>query len=277
VKHGSAFKKPLPDILTRDLVEECFSRLRKEWNPATPTQDFFVLELARHEATLAQIQEMEQAIVRSAARTTPNTAFGGSEGADIDDMVLAGAATADALEKVARYRRPHERAYLKILSALREAKEKAPSPVSESLQSEKAIFSSEQECEAYLIARITGEEFQCPRCGNAIGTWLASRKTWNCRSCKRQTGIRAATVMERSRLPLLAWFRMIEALLVDPAARTEQLASVTGIRRPGTIRRNAAKIRVAMKTSGQRPGLAGLDKVFGVPVDDHAAPSDPKK
>ena len=277
LKHGLASTKLLPEILTRDLVQECLTRLRKEWNPSTPTQEFFVLELARHEAALAQIQEMEQAIIRSAARTTPNTAFGGSEGADLDDMILAGAATADSLERVARYRRPHERAFLKILSVLREAKDTSTSQKPEPLKSESPIFNSEQECEAYLVARMTAKGFQCPRCGNAVGTWLASRKTWNCRSCKRQTSIRAATVMERSRLPLLAWFRAIACLLTNPAASIEELASETGIRRVGTIRRIAAKIRVAMNTPDQHAGLVGLDKFFGVPVGVRAAPSDPKK
>jgi hypothetical protein len=32
------------------------------------------------------------------------------------------------------------------------------------------------------------------------GKWISSRNVWQCGECKRQTGIRVATIMEKSHL-----------------------------------------------------------------------------
>ena len=82
-----------------------------------------------------------------------------------------------------------------------------------------------------------------------------------CRKCQRQTGIRAGTVMEKSRLGLLPWFRAIKALMDNFKSSTAQLTAVTGIRRDGTVRRMARKIRGAMESTKMSSRLAGLDRV----------------
>ncbi len=273
VKHGLAAKTLLPEILDRDLVREGYRRLGEEWQPDTPTEEFFVREMARHEAALERIQAMEHAVLCRGARSASTFEFGDEGDSDSVDAALAGAATSDALDRIARYRKPHERAYLKSLKALREAKASAKAENDKSPRESRPAFGSEQECEAYLAARLSGDAAHCPRCAGKSGKWLASRKVWQCRSCKRQTGIRVTTVMERSRVALLAWFRAIETLLNNPAASTAELAAATDIRREATVRHVARQVRQAMNSSQRSSLLAGLDRVLGVSAHGRAEPA----
>ena len=266
VKHGLAAKTLVSEILGKDIVERHYRALRAEWQPATPTQDFLVREMARHEAALQRAEEMEAAVLRRGARSAPGVNFGGSEGGDLLDAALAGAGTSDAIERIGRYRRAHERAYLRSLKTLREAKATAAKVERQPIETKQRRFDSESECEAYLVARLADGGFLCPACPSSKGIWIASRKVWQCQGCRRQVGIRRTTVMERSRAPLRAWFCAIETLLVDPSASTAELSRVTGIRREGTVRRVAEKIRKAMSSPQRTILLAGLDQVFRAEV-----------
>lgn len=194
VKHGLTAVKLVPEILGSDLVRACYERLREEWKPATPTQEFLVVEMARHQAALERGQQMEEATLRRGARSAPTIAFGDSDDEDLVDIALAGAGTSDAIERIARYRKPHERGFLRSLTALREAKKMTGDDKQQTAHESRRVFASESECETYLVARLTSDESRCPRCRNRIGKWIASRKVWQCRECKRQTGVRVGTL-----------------------------------------------------------------------------------
>ena len=56
----------LPDVFAGDLVDRCFGRLQDEWKPSTPTEEFLVRELARHESALERAERIEAAILRRA-------------------------------------------------------------------------------------------------------------------------------------------------------------------------------------------------------------------
>jgi hypothetical protein len=47
-KHGLTATTLLPAILGPENLEEHLRQLREEWQPQTPTQDFLIIELARH-------------------------------------------------------------------------------------------------------------------------------------------------------------------------------------------------------------------------------------
>lgn len=273
VKHGLTAEALVPEILRSDLVRMCYRRLRDEWKPDTPTQEFLVVEMARHQAALERSEQMEEAALRRGARGAPTVTFGGSDDEDLADAALAGAGTSDAIERIARYRKPHERAFLRSLAAIREAKEMAGDDEQRTSPGDRQVFTCEAECEAYLVARLASDEFRCPRCQNRTGKWIASRKVWQCRECNRQTGVRVATVMEKSRLGLMAWFRAIEALLRNESVSTADLSVATGIRRKGTVRRMAGRIRPAMKSPERSSLLAGLDRIFGAQGSGRAEPS----
>lgn len=266
VKHGLSAKVLVPEILGEKILKQRYQLLRDEWKPSTPTQDFLVREMARHETALDRIEEIEAAVLRRGARGVPRARFEDADDAELLDASLAGAGTSDAIDRIARYRRAHERSYLRSLKTLCEAKAMAASVKQQPDEKKQQRFASESECEAYLVARLAGGAFLCPNCRGKTGKWIASRKVWQCRGCRRQVGIRATTVMERSRVQLLAWFCAIETLLENPSASTTELSAVTGIRREGTVRRMAGKIRQAATSSERSVLLAGLDQVFGAEV-----------
>ncbi|MCE9555383.1 MAG: transposase [Planctomycetes bacterium] len=261
VKHGMSAITLLPDILRRDLVDEYYGRLREEWKPTTPTQDFHVREMARHQAALERIQQCEDAVLRRGA--TGALALLSEDGIDenVADVALAGAGTSDAMHRIVRYRRSHERAHSRSMETLREMGAQSH-PQSQQPKPARQTFNTTAECQAYLVARVAGEDVKCPHCQCVQGSFLESRQVWQCRGCKRQRGIRTGTVMERSRINLLAWFKAIETILTNPDISVANLKAAMGIEREGTVRRVAKTIREAIESADRSNRLAGLDQIF---------------
>ncbi|MCH8830596.1 MAG: transposase [Planctomycetes bacterium] len=251
-------KFSLPEVLAPDLVDQHHVRLRDEWHPSTPTEEFLVREMARHETALDRAEQIEAAILRRGSRGTPTTP------ADLDsadaqaDAALAGAGITDALERISRYRRLHERAFHKSHGVLVQIKAASSTVPQEKPSEAQSDFQTEAECEKYLAAR----EWRCPYCGSTTGRRLPSRKAYECKECRRQSGLRAGTVMARSGIPLITWFRAIGAILMNPTVSTAELGKATGIDREGTIRRIARRIREAMALPDASTRLMGLDRVF---------------
>ncbi len=70
------------------------------------------------------------------------------------------------------------------------------------------LFPDDAACAGYLEKARWAEGFICPHC-REIGEpfRLAARPgVLTCRKCRRQTGLMAGTVMERSHTPLSIWF-----------------------------------------------------------------------
>ncbi len=68
-------------------------------------------------------------------------------------------------------------------------------------------FSDEDACAQYLVSIRWPAGFCCPACGHDRA-WRLETKAWTfeCRRCRRQTSVRAGTVMHGSKLPLQIWF-----------------------------------------------------------------------
>ena len=68
-------------------------------------------------------------------------------------------------------------------------------------------FSDENACAEYLASIRWPAGFCCPACGHDRA-WRLETKAWTyeCRRCRRQTSVRAGTVMHGSKLPLQIWF-----------------------------------------------------------------------
>ncbi len=71
-----------------------------------------------------------------------------------------------------------------------------------------ARFSTEEDCVEYLFSLRWPEGFVCPRCSGG-GYWPTKRGLFTCSSCQYQASVKAGTIFERSRLPLVTWFRAI--------------------------------------------------------------------
>ncbi len=68
-------------------------------------------------------------------------------------------------------------------------------------------FPDDAACAHYLAAQRWPEGFRCPACGHDAA-WALRTKPWTyeCRGCRRQTSVRAGTIMHGSKLALTVWF-----------------------------------------------------------------------
>jgi len=74
-------------------------------------------------------------------------------------------------------------------------------------------FPDEAACAAFLVKKRWPDGFVCPACGCLRPAELKSRAyTYECLDCGRQTSITAGTVMHRTKLPLITWFRAAHLL-----------------------------------------------------------------
>lgn len=69
-------------------------------------------------------------------------------------------------------------------------------------------FSTEDACEAYLVAIRWPEGFLCPHCGNDRA-WRRRRRVMVCSSCRHETPLTAGTIFHKTRKPLRVWFKAI--------------------------------------------------------------------
>lgn len=80
-------------------------------------------------------------------------------------------------------------------------------------ESLKDFFKTEEDCENYLMKRRWGDGFCCPRCDHHLFYKVKTRKLLECKECRTQISLTAGTVMHKSKLPLMIWFKAIQALI----------------------------------------------------------------
>ena len=84
-----------------------------------------------------------------------------------------------------------------------------------------AMFVTEDDCIAYLVARRWPKGVHCPRCGNTEVYALASGHHWQCTACAPggSTGYRfshiAGTIFENTNKPLRDWFKVTHLMLTS--------------------------------------------------------------
>ena len=130
-----------------------------------------------------------------------------------------------------------------------------------------APFKFDGNCIEYLVRWKTAH-FRCRVCGARKSYHIRKRRCLECATpgCKSQTGLRAGTVMERSRTSLAVWFRAISLVLQSPAIRPQELQLVLKLRRYATARSLTTKIIAAMISDQRSELLAGLDRIFQTPT-----------
>jgi transposase-like protein len=257
--HGLTATEYLPEILGPELLERHRQSFHAEWQPSTATQAHLVEELARHAAALERATPIEEAVLRTSARGLSLMSHAPEDGLAEQDRVLAAACGSEAVDRVTRYRRMHEKAFLAALARLRELqslRETVPFPVA---ASPILLRFDEATCLRYLQHRRDAEKSGCRSCGSSEGKWLVGHDRWQCRQCRRQASARSGTVMERSSLSLGVWFAAMGAILQDRQISTAALREITGIRREKTVRALAERIRQALDSADAVRLLAGLD------------------
>jgi transposase-like protein len=263
IEHGLTASTLFPEIFGHELLARHKDQLTAEWRPSTPTEEILVAELARHAAALARIEQCEGAVLRNGARgvVSLSSAPDPRDPCGIDAM-LGGAVTTEAIDRLTRYRRAHEKGRQTALLRLREANA-AEGPAERYVPlDDGARFVAEEDCIRYLIARAQRGQRPCPHCGQRRGWPLVSRRRWLCAGCNRQLGLRAGTIMERSPLPLTIWFAAVRHVVRDRGITGQELAVSIGIRRLATVRQIAKRIRDALDSGRATERLAGLNQVF---------------
>jgi hypothetical protein len=257
-KHGLTAKKLLPVILGSELLADTRRRFYAEFQPATATEQHLVDELARHAAALARAEQIEDGLLRTSARGLSLAACVADD-SDAQDKILAACVGADALDRLTRHRRAHERAFLATLERIHLLRSNPPpAKVAVAPASHLALQVEEETCRGYLRRRWEQGFSACTSCGGKEGAWLGGRDLWQCRTCQHQDGLRSGTVMARSSLPLSVWFAAIYAVCREPRLSTATLCEVAGIPRRKTVVALNQRIRRAFESADSERLLAGL-------------------
>lgn len=266
-RHGLTAKVIMPPALQGLSVGEFRQRLRHELAPATTIESVLVDEMARHAGMLEVAEAAEGAVLRHGASELASlTNSNAADRQSCEDGLLSAAVATDALERLTRYRRMHERAFLAALDKLEEIrKPQTPGAESTAPETYAAItmeFCTETQCADFLKSRLQRSRWRCAHCGDRRGYWLDDRQRWQCGGCRRQYGLRWGTVMARSPLPLVTWFLAIGTILRTPDVTPAELAKKIGVKRQKTAGSMSRRIREALASSRAGELLAGLDRYY---------------
>src|SRR5687768_7194799 len=73
-------------------------------------------------------------------------------------------------------------------------------------------FPNEEACREYLRLKREQEGITCKRCNHTRHYWISGTQKWMCAKCESTTNLRAGTIMENSKLPVLIWFTTIHLM-----------------------------------------------------------------
>lgn len=91
-------------------------------------------------------------------------------------------------------------------------------------------FKTEEDCERFLVKRRWASGFCCPRCDYHLFYRVRTRNLLECKECRTQISITAGTVMHKSKLSLMIWFKAICSLIKDDQAYSvSEFASLLGV------------------------------------------------
>lgn len=88
-------------------------------------------------------------------------------------------------------------------------------------------FQSEEDCEKFLIKSRWSKGFFCPRSDHDSFYKVKTRKLLECKECRTQISITAGTVLHKSKLSLLIWFKAIRLIIEDEMTYTIPLFATT--------------------------------------------------
>ena len=123
-------------------------------------------------------------------------------------------------------------------------------------------FATEEACAQYLAEQRWPDGFRCPNCGHDKA-WALKTKPWTyeCRTCRRQTSVKAGTIMHGSRLALTVWFWAAYLMATHSNGISAlQLQKQLGLGSYKTAWVLAAKLRSAM-VAPERSPLSGLVEI----------------
>jgi transposase-like protein len=133
------------------------------------------------------------------------------------------------------------------------------------------LFSTVEDCRAYLARLRWPDGFRCPRCGGTE-TWPIRTVLLQCTNCKYQASITAGTIFQDTRTPLTVWFRAMWWVTSQKnGASALGLQRVLGLKSYETAWTWLHKFRRAMIRPGREllSGRVEVDECYiGSPEDD---------
>jgi hypothetical protein len=84
-----------------------------------------------------------------------------------------------------------------------------------SIASEASSFETEVACEDFLMNLRWSKGFHCPRCDHHEAFQIRTRRLLECKECRMQISITAGTIMHKSKLSLLTWFKAIQLICIN--------------------------------------------------------------
>ncbi len=271
----------IPAVLERSSFEHHFREYAREFQPVGHAEVMVVRDLARQTAAMEAWGEGIAALQRERAQRLPEIVLPeGEDEGEMEDIRLATAVSATEVQLSDYHQQRHTRAFYRALRTLLDLQAHRKScEAGGGSTAPPNHFLTEAACEAHLRERLERGCHRCPQCGCDRGHFLATRRSWECSRCKRQTGIRAGTVAADSPLPLVTWFTAIRLLLFQPAMSTAELGLTLSITRSATVRSVARRIIDAMAQRNASQLLAGLDQYYSQshPVTPESGVRDDKK
>jgi transposase-like protein len=130
--------------------------------------------------------------------------------------------------------------------------------VPKTLQEAIVYFADADAAFEYAVARRWPDGVRCPLCDSPENSFVATRKVWRCKGCKKQFSIRVGTIFEDSPISLGKWYTAIWML----TACKNGISSYEIHRALGVTQKTAwfmlHRIRAAIKAKSFDKKLAGI-------------------
>jgi hypothetical protein len=132
-------------------------------------------------------------------------------------------------------------------------------------------FPNEDTCRKYIKQKREQQGITCDECGCTKHYWLENKQYWKCSQCKSTTNLRSGTIMTKSKVPIITWFKCIHLM-----TSTKKSISALEMQRQLSMKRYEPvwymmqKIRISMGKRDKNYKLSGhveLDDSFFETVD----------
>lgn len=121
-------------------------------------------------------------------------------------------------------------------------------------------FKTEEDCVRFLTKRRWAGGFSCPSCDYHLFYIVKTRNLLECKECRTQISLTAGTVMHKSKLSLMIWFKAIRALIQDQQTYSiAAFASLLGVNYR-TAKLMLEKLQLALYKQYSRMG-SGADRI----------------
>lgn len=93
---------------------------------------------------------------------------------------------------------------------------------------------SEEEC-LKIFEKYRRLYIKCSGCGNSKFYWKSDKKEFECKKCRKRTGLKANTMMHRSKLPVHYWVVALDMIINIPNCKAVDIQKVLQHNRYTTI------------------------------------------